>query len=94
MHELIKQPRLSNSRLAHHGDNLTMSLPRLLQGFAKLLGFSITPDKSSKTATGRGLEPRPHRTRARNFINFNGVRSFPSRDRTKRLHLHVAFGQL
>ena len=69
--ELEEQPRFSDSRLSHDGDDLTgtclSALSRALQHFL-LLGASY---KLGKAATGRPLQPRAQWSQAHYFVDID-----------------------
>src|SRR5499433_160330 len=56
--ELVEEPRLPYSGLAHYRHDLAAARPRLLEGAAELLELGVAPHEARQPTGHRGMEPR------------------------------------
>src|SRR5712691_8286599 len=93
MDEFVEEARFADTGLADEGHDSAMAVPCLLQRPSKLFHLALAPNKPTESTGGRRLDARPHRPRTRQLVDPHRLAQALYGDRTKRLHLDVAFGE-
>src|SRR5262245_2158868 len=94
LEELVEQSRLADSGIADHGDDLPPAAPGLLRRLAELLHLGVAPDETREASAARRLEPGAGRSGADQLEHLDQLGYPLHRDRSERLHLDEALGEL
>src|SRR5262245_2491269 len=92
MDVLVEQPRLPDARLSHDGDDLSMAVPRSVEGPMELRELRIPPDELAEPPSGRGLQARADRPGSGNLVRLNRDGEALDADLAERRDTDVTFG--
>ena len=91
--KLPDQSRLAHAWLAHDRDELAVALARSPQRLPQQLDLRVTADEAREPARGSGVQPAPHRARARQLEDLDWCCHPLHRHRTARGYLHETLGE-
>src|SRR5262249_6205893 len=87
------EARLTQTRLADHGDGLPMAGRGAFEGLGELLQLAVPPDEAGQATCGARLKAGASRDAARQFVDRGGSLKPLHGDSAERLHLDMAFGE-
>ena len=68
--KLVEQARLTQPRLAHHADDLALTLLRLLQYLLHLLQLGVTTDEAGESTAGGHLQSCSEWSSTEDLVHF------------------------
>ena len=92
--ELVDEPGLAHSGLAHDGHHLAAARAGLAEHPAQVLDLGIATHETREAAQGRSLQARVRTAGTSEFVHFHRLGHTLDRHRSQRAHPHVALNEL